>query len=253
MPRAERLKSKTGIYHIFARGIGQQRIFEQAEDYEQFLDFLFTTRKASGFTLYAYTLMGNHIHLLLKEGPEPISQIFKRLGTRYAQWFNGKYGRSGHLFHNRFGSEPIEDDEHFLTALLYIYQNPVKAGICNAAADYEWGSRRFLGRKGGIADEAAITELAPIAIIKQRERELIEDVLLDEPKAGRRSAYADKTVAELIRMICGAQNGPEFQRLSREEQKSVVLKLREEKAPIRQIARVTGVSKGVIEYWSKNQ
>jgi len=78
-------------------------------------------------------------------------------------------------------------------------------------------------------------------------------VLLDEPKVGRRSAYADKTVAELIRMICGAQNGPEFQGMSSEEQKSVVLKLREEKAPIRQIARVTGVRKGVIEYWSKNR
>ena len=252
MPRIERLKSSTSIYHIMARGIGQQRIFEQAEDYEQFLDFLSATKKTSGFTLYAYTLMGNHIHLLIKEGTESISQIFKRLGTRYAQWFNGKYGRSGHLFQNRFGSEPIEDDDYFLTVLVYIYQNPVKAGICNFAPDYEWSSRRYLGKSGGIVDDKALTEIVPIAAIKDRERELVEGVVLDEPKIGRRAAYADKTVVEIIKMICGVQNGPEFQRMPREEQKAVALKLREEKVPIRQIARVTGISKGVIEYWGRN-
>ena len=252
MPRIERKKSSTYIYHILARGIGQQRIFEQAGDYEQFLDFLFATKKISGFTLYAYTLMDNHIHLLIKEGSESISQIFKRLGTRYAQWFNSKYGRNGHLFQNRFCSEPIENDYYFLTVLVYIYQNPVKAGICNNAADYEWGSRRYLGKRGGIVDEIALTETIPIATIKDRERELVEDVLLDEPKIGRRAAYADKAVTEMIRMICGVQNGPEFQRIPREEQKAVALKLREERVPIRQIARVTGISKGMIEYWCRH-
>ena len=251
MPRIERIKSSTGIYHILTRGVGQQRIFEQAEDYEQFLDFLLAVKKTSGFTLYAYTLMGNHIHLLIKEGSESISQIFRRLGTRYAQWFNGKYGRSGHLFQNRFVSEPVEDDDYFLTVLVYIYQNPIKAGICRTPSDYEWCSRRFLGKSGGIVDEEALAEIAPVVTIKAMERELIEDVLLDEPVIGRRAAYADKMVAEIIRMICGVQNGPEFQRMSREEQRAVVLKLREEKVPIRQIARVTGVSKGIIEYWCR--
>jgi len=251
MPRTEREKSSTGIYHILARGIGQQRIFEQAEDYEQFLDFLFETKKKSMFTLYAYTLMGNHIHLLLKEGSEPISQVFKRLGTRYAGWFNWKYGRSGHLFQNRFRSEPVENDDYFLKALVYIYQNPVKAGICNNVSDYEWGSRRFLGKGVGFVDEAALKEIVPIAVIKKRERALIEDVLLDESNVGRRAAFADKTVAELIRMMCGVQNGPEFLSMPREEQKSVVARLRAEKVPIRQIARVTGVSKGVVEHWCR--
>ena len=101
MPRIERRKSSTGIYHIMAREIGQQRIFEQAQDYEHFLYFLLTVKKISGFTLYAYTLMSNHIHLLIKEGDESISQIFKRLGTRYALWYNWKYERNGHLFQNQ--------------------------------------------------------------------------------------------------------------------------------------------------------
>ena len=253
MTRTERKISSTGIYHILARGIGRQRIFEQAEDYEQFMDFLYATKKKSGFTLYAYTLMSNHIHLLLKEGSEPVSQVFKRLGTRYAQWFNRKYERSGHLFQNRFSSEPIEDDNYFLTALIYIYQNPIKAGVCNIAADYEWGSRRLLGLNEGIIDGTALTEIVSISTIKQRERELIDEAMLDGPKIGRRSAYADKTVLEIIRMICGVQSGAEFLRIPREEQKLVEAKLREEHVPIRQIARVTGVSKGVVETWGRNK
>jgi len=252
MPRKKRLESNTGMYHILARGISQQRIFEQAEDYEQFLDFLFETKKKSGFTLYAYTLMSNHVHLLLKEGPEPVSQIFKRLGTRYAQWFNVKYERSGHLFQNRFNSEPVENDNYFLTALIYIYQNPVKAGLCEINADYQWSSRRLLGSGEGIINETALTEIVSIAAIKQKERESMEEIMLDAPKIGRRSAYSDKTVIEIIRLICGVQSGPEFLRMSREEQKSVVAKLREEQIPIRQIARVTGVSKGVVESWCRS-
>ena len=251
MPRSERLISSTGIYHILARGIGQQRIFEQAEDYIQFLDFLFDGKRKSGFTLYAYCLMGNHIHLLLKEGPEPISLIFKRIGTRYAQWFNGKYGRSGHLFQNRFSSEPVENDNYFITVLLYIYQNPVKAGLCSHTVDYEWSSRRFLDSKDGLIDETALAGIVPISVIKQRERELVEEELLDNSKIGRRAAYADKTVVEMLWLICGAQNGPEFQRLPLDNQKIAVNKLREERVPIRQIARVTGISKGVVEYWCK--
>ena len=99
-----------------------------------------------------------------------------------------------------------------------------------------------------------MTDLVSIATIKDRELELTEEsILLGEPRIGRRAAYADKTVAEMIRMICGAQNGPEFQRMSRDEQKSVVLKLSEERVPIRQIARVTGISKGLIEYWRRSE
>ncbi len=251
MPRKERLKSKTGIYHALVRGIGQQRIFEQAEDYLQFLDILFETKKRSGFVLYAYCLMGNHVHLLLKEGPEPISQIFRRLGTRYAQWFNVKYGRSGHLFQDRFVSEPVNDDDHFIKALIYIYQNPVKAGICSSAEDYEWSSRRLLGRQDGMLDEEKLMDIISVRTIRQRESELIEEMLLDEQKIGRRGAYTDKKVMEMIRLICGAQNGPEFQQMHRGDQQMVVAQLRKDRVPIRQIARVTGVSKGIIEYWGR--
>lgn len=124
MPRQARKRSNTQIYHVMLRGINQQQIFEDNEDYAKFIQVIRDCKSLSGFQLFAYCLMGNHIHLLLKETNEPIEQIFRRIGSRYVYWYNVKYRRVGHLFQDRFKSEPIETNEYFLTVLRYIHQNP---------------------------------------------------------------------------------------------------------------------------------
>ena len=111
------------------RGTNKQLIFVESSEYARFLAVLGEVKSLSGFKLFAYCLMENHLHLLMKEGAEPLSQVFKRIGARYVYWFNLKYERCGHLFQDRFRSEPVETDEYFLMALVYIYQNPVKAGL----------------------------------------------------------------------------------------------------------------------------
>ena len=133
MPRQARKKSNSGVYHIMLRGINRQLIFEDDEDMQRFIETLKRYKDECGYSLYAFCLMGNHIHLLLKEGEEPISTILKRIAGSYVYWYNWKYGRSGHLFQDRFKSEPVEDDAYFLTVLRYIHQNPVKARICKKA------------------------------------------------------------------------------------------------------------------------
>ena len=250
MARQERKSSNTGIYHILLRGINQQRLFEQADDYMQFLDYLYEVKKISGFTLYAYCLMNNHIHLLLKEGVEPLSKIFRRLGTRYVSWFNKKYERSGHLFQDRFKSEPVETDDYFISVLIYIYQNPVRAQICSKTMDYEWSSRRFLGTGDGMIDQEDLTAIVPIEAIKQKEKEIVQDRSL-EPMAGRNSVYSDKDIVLMMRQFSGVKNTSDFQKMSMEEQRLLTQKLRGERVPIRQIARVTGISKGLVERWGK--
>jgi REP element-mobilizing transposase RayT len=102
MARDARKRSETGIYHVMLRGINHQTIFEDDEDSEKFLDCLAESKKLSEFDLYAYCLMGDHVHLLLKERTETLAQIFRRLGARYVYWYNWKYQRSGHLFQDRF-------------------------------------------------------------------------------------------------------------------------------------------------------
>ena len=254
MARQKRKVSGTGIYHVLIKGINQQRIFEQVEDYKQFLDYLYEVKKLSGLVLYAYCLMGNHVHLLLKEGEEPLSMVFRRLGTRYVHWFNHKYDRSGHLFQDRFRSEPVETDEYFVTVLIYIYNNPVKAGLCSIAGNYEWSSRRFLNNKSGrdgLIDMSELTAVVPVKTIMQKEQELSHDEKPLEPMAGRRNIYADKDIVLMVRQFSGAKNTSEFQKMPLDEQQTLIKKLRSERVPIRQIARVTGISKGVLERWGR--
>ncbi len=130
MPRQARKKSESGIYHIMLRGINQQQIFEDEEDNTKFIQVLKDCKAVSEYKILAYCLMGNHVHILIKIEKEPIEQVFKRICGRYVYWYNVKYQRVGHLFQDRFKSEPVEDDAYLMTVIRYIHQNPVKAGLC---------------------------------------------------------------------------------------------------------------------------
>ena len=94
------------------RGINQQNIFVEDNDYLKYIDTLREYKKEIAFELYAYCLMGNHLHLLIKEGNEEIGNTMRRIGVSYAYWYNRQYDRSGHLFQGRFKSEPVEDDTY---------------------------------------------------------------------------------------------------------------------------------------------
>ena len=93
MPRHARRLSSTGIYHIMLRGINQQQILEDREDNKKFIEILKDCKLISGFKLYAYCLMGNHLHLIIRIEKEPLEQVFKRICGRYAYWYNAKYCR----------------------------------------------------------------------------------------------------------------------------------------------------------------
>ena len=144
MPRTPRVKSISGVYHVIMRGIGRQLIFEDDSDRRALLDKLAKLGE-SGLVVYAWCLMANHFHLLVREGNEPIGVSMKRLGVSYAMHFNLKTGHVGHVFQDRFASEPVEDDEYLLTVVRYIHNNPEKAGMCAHDA-YPWSSyREYLG------------------------------------------------------------------------------------------------------------
>ena len=132
MPRTARKKSVSGIYHIMLRGADRRIIFGDDEDCRTFLDILFRIRKKHNFSLYAVCLRGNHVHMLIREEEEPLQIIMKRLGVTYVSYYNLKYDLLGHLFQDRFRSEPVDTPAYFMDVLRYICQNPVKAGLCGA-------------------------------------------------------------------------------------------------------------------------
>ncbi len=142
MPRQGRIKSKTGIYHVLLRGIDKRDIFLDDDDRLKFIQYIGKAKEKSLFKIYAYCLMDNHVHLLIQETVEneEIGTIIKRITVGYVGWHNFKYERTGHLFQNRFKSEPVETESYLLTVLRYIHQNPVKAGMVKNADEYPWSS-----------------------------------------------------------------------------------------------------------------
>lgn len=145
MPRQARGLSESGIYHIMLRGINQQQIFEDEEDSHKYLEILKTCKTISKFKIFAYCLMGNHIHLLIKIEKENLELIFKRIGARFVYWYNWKYQRNGHVFQGRFKSEPVEDDRQLLAIIRYIHRNPLKSGLGNL--NYKYSSyNKYINR-----------------------------------------------------------------------------------------------------------
>jgi REP element-mobilizing transposase RayT len=245
MPRVSRKESQSGIYHVMLRGINGHQIFEDVEDNEKFLEILKDCKSMSGFKLYAYCLMGNHVHLLLKTGDEDLSRIFKRVGTRYVYWYNSKYRRAGHLFQDRFKSEPIEDDEYFLTALRYIHQNPVKAKITDRVDSYRWSSFGEYINKPQIAYvKFTLKMIGRDEFIRFHNVEN-DDICLEISDKKTRSN--DNDVKELMEKLFNCSTVDKFQNIGKPERDSYVKRLKEEGISIRQISRLTGVSKGIVE------
>jgi REP element-mobilizing transposase RayT len=131
------------------RGNGRQNVFLRDQDREAFLGFMGELKAARPFNLYAYCLMSNHLHLLIRPLVSTISTIMGILLTRYAKHFNRMLGREGHVFEERFRSYPCERDNYFRRSVRYIHLNPVRAGIVSEPADWPYsGHREYLGQGG---------------------------------------------------------------------------------------------------------
>lgn len=245
MPRQARKHSETGIYHIMLRGINQQQIFEDDEDNQKFLWILRECREISEYKLLAYCLMGNHIHLLIKEGKEPLELIFKRICGRFVYWYNIKYQRSGHLFQDRFKSEPVDNDAYLLSVIRYIHQNPVKAGISRKAEDYPYSSWREYLTEAWITDVSYVQTIISVEDLidfhKQSGDEKCLD-LSDKPTV----RLTDEQAKKAMKRLTGCENVADFQRMTAANREKAIQKLKNAHLSLRQISRLTGVSLMVI-------
>jgi len=248
MPRNVREKSNSGIYHIILRGINKQRIFEDDEDSLYFLEKLKTYKEISRYEVYAYCLMSNHVHLLLKEGEESVGTAFRRIGASYVYWYNQKYNRTGHLFQDRYRSEPVETDQYFLTVMRYIHQNPIKAGIIERIEDYLWSSYRDYSQKPVICD----TKFALNMFSKVSEEALglwvkfIHEKNNDQCLEYDDGRLNDAEATELIKTVAKVKTPTDIQAFEKGKRNILIKLLKEKGLSIRQIERLTGVSFGII-------
>ena len=258
MPRQERLQSATGIYHVMLRGINKQDIFEDDEDYSQFLNILHALVNRcdeqghslpSHCTFYAYCLMTNHVHLLIRERDEHIGESIKRIGVAYARYYNHKYERNGHLFQDRFRSEPVNSIEYFMTLMRYIHQNPVIAGLVAEVRLYPWSSwHEYEG------DSLSISICDTTPVIRRLERTNlyefvtipVDDKSILDVDYGIGGIITDDEIKEKIAEISGIQQPTDVQKLEKKKRNTVLKQLCEYGANIRQVSRITGISYGVI-------
>ncbi|MFH2092803.1 MAG: transposase [Pseudomonadota bacterium] len=143
MARQWRIEFSGAIYHVLSRGNGGQNIFRSTDDRHLFLDLLADLADRFNIEVYAYVLMDNHYHLLLKTHESNLSKAMQWFGTSYTQKFNLKNGSGGHLFQGRFKSIIVENEAYLLRLSCYIHRNPVRAGITERLVDYPWSSYRF--------------------------------------------------------------------------------------------------------------
>lgn len=129
MPRQKRLNIPGTIFHVIGRGIERRQIFVDDKDYEDFLERLESGLEKTKSRCYAWALMPNHFHLLVRCSEHPLSELMRRMMGSYAGHFNRRHRRAGHLFQNRYKSILCQEDVYFLELVRYIHLNPVRARI----------------------------------------------------------------------------------------------------------------------------
>ncbi|HUG82447.1 MAG TPA: transposase [Bryobacterales bacterium] len=142
MPRQARVVAVGAPHHITQRGNNRQDVFLLDSDHETYLALVAHHSRRCGLGIIGYCLMTNHVHLVgVPESAPSMARALRRAHSAYAQWFNRRYGRTGHLWQNRFFSCPLDRD-HLVTALGYVDLNPVRAGMVGQAEQYPWSSAR---------------------------------------------------------------------------------------------------------------
>ena len=262
MPRRSRESSVSSIYHVMLRGINKQDIFESTDDYWKFIRLMYRLihpideigRPAlSHCSIYAYCLMPNHVHLLIRDLDNCLASTIKGLTIPYAQYFNMKNDRVGHFFQDRFKSEPVNDWDYFVTLLRYIHQNPVAAGLTKEVSKYTWSSwreysnpascRMPLCATGAVLTKISIDELTGLVNQPLPKTQLILDYNYD-PNIKK---IEDETILDCVIEICGSDDYisviENYPPATRDE---MIRKLREIGGSIRQISRITGISESVV-------
>lgn len=246
MSRQARIKSPSSIYHVMNRGIDKQDIFKEGYDYDLFERIITELNQEMDTEIYAYCLMNNHVHFLLKEKEDSISLFMKRLTVKYALWFNKKYDRVGHLFQGRFKSEAIDSQEYFLAAIRYVHMNPVKAGICLWPEDYPYSSYRNYFQNPLIAKEEVseiISEVDFFALHKENQRQELSLIDVDNQEKRIR----EKDAKTIMNEHCFCDTPEEFQELSKKEIRETIGALLKNGANLHQISKITGVSRYVLK------
>jgi len=148
MPRFPRTYIKTEYFHVITQGINKSFIFDSSIDIKYYIKSMYELKNKYNIQIISYCIMNNHAHILLKtELISDLSKYMHSLNTRYGCYYNKKYKRVGYVFRDRYKSEGIYTETHLYNCMKYIYENLVKAGICNSPEEYLYSNYRIIENK----------------------------------------------------------------------------------------------------------
>jgi len=228
------------------RGINRGNIFQSNQDKAFFLSSLYRAREKSSFKVIGYCLMNTHVHLLLQESEE-IGVSMKRITVSYVQWFNRKYNRVGHLFQNRYKSEPIEDERYLVSVLRYIHQNPIKAGMVKDVSKYPWSSyneylKMYDSKDYLIDGEIMKVYFNNIKSFIEFHKEIGKEDYMDYEDIKK---YSDDELLELFKKRIGLDD---FYKMSLTDRAKLIKDIYQETgASIRDLSRGLGIGRSIIE------
>ena len=189
MPRQPRLDAPGTLHHVMGRGIERTKIFPTDADRTDFVTRLSALCQQGRLVVYAWALMPNHFHLLVRTGTRPLAQSMKQLLTGYVVNFNRRHKRYGHLFQNRYKSIVVEEDPYLLELTRYIHLNPLRGGLVQGLRDlrgYPWtGHSALLGVVDRDWQETA-TVLAAFGTSRKSARQRYEEFMREGIAQGRR-------------------------------------------------------------------
>ncbi len=212
MPRGPRLDTEGALHHVMARGIEGRDIFLSDRDREDFISRLSAVVPSGKASVFAWALMPNHLHLLLKTGRDRLSRLMCRLLTGYSVYFNRRYRRVGYVFQNRFKSILVEEETYFLELVRYIHLNPIRSKITKSMEDldeYPWtGHSAIMGRRECPWQDSEYV-LGMFGSTFDKARRKYREFVLDGIEEGSRSDLAG---GGLIRSIGGREKIQELRR-----------------------------------------
>ncbi len=142
MARKPRIEYEGAFYHVITRGNQRQRVFKGDDDFQKYISLLAFYKERYKYSLYAYVLMSNHVHLLIETRTIPLSKILQGINQSYTMYFNRKYKTVGHLFQGRYKAILCDKGTYLLSLIKYIHLNPARAKIAKAVEGYRWSSHQ---------------------------------------------------------------------------------------------------------------
>ena len=282
-----REKSRIGVYHVLAQGAGNHELFHDDEDYQVFVEYLGRLMKEAWaeddepdrpyFHTYAYCLTPKQFRLIVKEEKYQVSAIMQSISQLYSRYYSGKYNSYGPLYRRRYYSEPINDEERMVVVMRYVHQEPQRLGIIKepqitqiaqkemsilepqitqiaqkAMDEWEWSSwHEYVG----LGSDLPIVCEKPDAckdLTKEQWRELLSKPLPEgtkclEPKEYRAPKPTETQVLGMVRLMTTATTWDEFKAIPKDEKLKTIKQLLQNGASIRQMEKLTGIGRGIIQ------